>query len=203
MSVTAARNLACKLALSDPRKSLALAREVSDPWYRCQALSYVGRYWPGDKFDRILNEAVDSANSQANVYKKVAVAAWPARAFLERGSSKPATRIITQQLLNAPHIENQGGRSEALLILFEAARPFEMAMWQPIFEALVQAAEPALSWRQLRALRDAFAMTIGDHPALSQNALNRIRDERNRKALTKVVEGDVVINRVPRAFFHL
>ncbi|MES2303029.1 MAG: hypothetical protein V4521_13305, partial [Pseudomonadota bacterium] len=100
--------------------------------------------WPHDDYDRLLVEAVKAAEAQQdNAYSRVAVSAWPIRAYLERDNSPPAKRLLEQHTAQASSIENMGGRAEALLLLFQASRPFEDRLWQPVFWRLVDSAEPA------------------------------------------------------------
>ena len=54
----------------------------------------MARYWPGEAYERLLKEAVETADSQHDAYKRVTVSAWPIRAYLERGSPPPAKRVL-------------------------------------------------------------------------------------------------------------
>lgn len=200
-SPTAQRQLSISLAASEPKRAIAVARAIEDPWFRCQALAYVARYWPGEDFEPILREASKAAASQDNWYKRVTVSAWPIRAYLERGSQSPAKRLLEQYAMEASNIENMGGRSEALLMLFQAAKPFDRKLWEPVFRALVQASEPALAWRQLRNIRNAAAMVAEDNPTLVQEAISRLSDERTVAALKR--DADHGKSAEPRPFFWL
>ncbi len=99
----------------------------------------------------------------------------------------------------ANNIDNMGGRSEALLMLLQAAKPFGHKLWEPVFWALVQATEPSLAWRQLRNIRNAAAMVAADNPSLVQEAISRISDEKIVAALRRDVENGKSAE--PRQFF--
>jgi hypothetical protein len=77
----AGRTLANRLASDQPAQALRLAQAIEAPWFRSQALSHVGRYWPDETYNRILVEAMRSADAQDGIYKQVAVSAWPIRVF--------------------------------------------------------------------------------------------------------------------------
>lgn len=201
LTPTGQRQLAISLAASDPKRAVAAARAIQDPWFRCQALAYVARYWPGDDYQRFLDEANKAAEAQDNWYKRVTVSAWPIRAYLERGSQAPAKSLLERFTAEASNIENMGGRSEALMMLFEAAKPFNGSLWGPVFRALVQATEPTLAWRQVRNLRNAVAMVASDNPQLVKETMRRLSDEKTVAAIKRDVDNNKSAE--PRPFFWL
>ena len=201
LTPTGARQLSGKLAGSDAERALAIARGIKEPWFRCQALSQVARYWPRDDYPRLLKEAIEAADSQDDIYKRVTVSAWPIRAYLERGSSSPARRVLERYTRAAASIENMGSRSEALLMLFQAAKPFAADLWKPVFWALVEATEPPLAWRQRRNIRDAIAMVGRDDPQLVEKAVNRLSDDKTISAIKRDVQNGRYAE--PRPFFWL
>ena len=165
LSPSGLRSLSAQLLMSDAERALAVARSIKEPWFRCQALATAGRVWRENAYASILKEAVATTDAEDNAYKRVAVAAWPIRAYLERGDFKSAERLLTRYTPDANNIENLGGRSQAILSLFEAARPFEIYLWLPVFWALVQAAEPNLGWRQRRNIRIALKWCLRTLPS--------------------------------------
>ena len=199
MSMTDQRQLAHRLAKTEPDQALAVAREINDPWFRCQALSHVARYWPGSDYDRLLKEALKAADSHDDVYKQVTVAAWPKRAYLERGSLASAKTILGKCVGRAPSIGNMGSRSEALFRCFQAIKPGAADLWKPAFWALIEATEPALAWRQRRNIRGAIAMVAADDPQLVQAAVSKLTDEKTTSAITRDIENNRRAQ--PRPFF--
>jgi hypothetical protein len=199
LTPTGERELVHRLAGTEPEKALAVARQIKDAWFRCQALSHVARYWPKPDYQRLLQEAVTAADAQDDTYKQVTVSAWPIRAYLERGSLSPAKSLLEKYTSAATRIENMGSRSEALFMIFQAARPFAGDLWKPVFAALVAATEPALAWRQRRNIRNAIAMVAHEDASLVKKALARLSDERT----TTAIERDLKNGRraEPRPFF--
>lgn len=201
LTPTRDRERAHSLSGSEPEKALMVARKIGDAWFRCQALSQVARYWPNPDYQRLLKEAVEAGDSQNDAYKQVTVAAWPIRAYLERGSAAPAKSLLERYTSAATRIENMGSRSEALFMLFQAAKPFAADLWKPVFLALVAATEPALAWRQRRNIRDAIAMVAQGDPSLVEKALARLSDEKKISAIRRDVENGRRAE--PRPFFWL
>jgi hypothetical protein len=199
MTPTGARNLSNRLASDQPEQALAVARVIDNPWFRCQALSHVARYWPDDKYVRLLEEAVDAADSQDDVFNCAAVAAWPIRAYLERDNPSAAQKLLTRYTHAASTINNMGSRSEALFTIFQASKPFALYLWQPVFWALVDAAEPVLSWRQQRNLRDAVAMVGLDTRQLVEQTLEKLSNEKNLSIIRRYLAEPRFAE--PRQFF--
>lgn len=197
--MTDQRQLAHRLSGTSPDEALAVARNIKDAWFRCQALSQVARYWPHKDCYRLLKEALAAANSQDDVYKQVTVSAWPIRAYLQRGGPSSAKSIVEKCAEAASSIENMGSRSEALFMVFQAAKPGGVDLWKQAFWGLVKATEPALAWRQRRNIRDAIAMVAGDYPQLVQTALSKLTDEKTISAIKRDVKNSRLAQ--PRPFF--
>ncbi len=196
---TGQRERAIRLATSDPEQAVAIARVIDDPWFRCQSLAYAGRYWPGDDYRSLLTEAVEAADSQDNWYKRVAVSAWPIRAYLDRDCSTLAKILLEKYAAEASNIENMGGRSQALMTLFQAAKPFDQNLWEQVFWSLVRATEPAIAWRQVRNIRNALAMVSADAPCLHHEATTRFTNERIVSQIRRDFENGKTAE--PRPFF--
>lgn len=184
-----------------PEKAASIARSIEDPWFKCQALACAARYWPHDDYEQFLREAVKAGDSQENWYNRVSVSAWPIRAYLERGNQHPTRALLKRYAEEAHNIDNMGGRSEALLLLLQAAKPFDRSLWEPVFHALVAACEPVLGWRQVRNIRSAIAMLAPDGAALAQEAIKRIKDEKTVRAIKRDIERGKTAE--PRPFFLL
>jgi hypothetical protein len=202
MTPTTARTLANRLALDQPNRALVVARAIESPWFRCQALAQVGRYWPDEKYGSIVKEAVIAADMQDEVYRQVAVSAWPIRCYLERRNVEPARKLLLKYTRASSSIVNMGSRSEALLLLFQAARPFDSDLWRPVFRALIAAGEPSLSWRQGRAISHAAEMVISDDRQLVEEAVRTLSEQKHLSALRALLKGGTP-QQTPRPFFWI
>jgi len=120
VSATLQRNHASTLAKSNPKKALDQARKVHEPWFRAQALSWVARFTDGDPV-AIASEAARAAQECEDDYRKSAVRAWEVAALAERGSTAEARKSLSEALKLAKRIESVSSRSEALLLLMQAA----------------------------------------------------------------------------------
>ena len=112
-----------RLAKIDFKKSLELARRVSESWFRCQALAGAARFAPDDRVVPTTKEAIAAALTTSEPYQRVAATAWPLRALIERGQEQAALRLLPEILAGAARIENPVSRSDALFLLWEAFFP--------------------------------------------------------------------------------
>ena len=120
MTATTERDCAVQVARSDAEKALPLARAVSEPWFRCQALAAVARQGSTDRVVELADEAVREALTESNTYKRVAATAWPLGVLIERGFECEAVRHLPGLITLTAKIENPASRSDALLKLYEA-----------------------------------------------------------------------------------
>lgn len=125
MSATTERDLACRAAKTDFLKALILARQVSEPWFRCQALACVARAAPEERVVATAQAAIAAALKDTDSYKQVAATAWPFRALIERDEQLKATSLLSDILALSTQIENPVSRSDALFLLWEAFFPVQ------------------------------------------------------------------------------
>ncbi len=123
MSATTERDVACRIARTDFAKALPLARTVSEPWFRCQALAYVARYAPDERVVSSAKQAIAAAATSTEPYIQVAATAWPLRALIERNQAATALQLLPQILELAPKIRQRTSLSDAMFLLWEALFP--------------------------------------------------------------------------------
>jgi hypothetical protein len=109
-----------RLARTDAGMALAKARSVSDPWFRAQALSWGARF-TDDAVEPIAAEAAQAAAACVDDYGRSAVRAWEIAALAERGHTSSARKALTEAVATARRAQPTASRSEALLLLMEAA----------------------------------------------------------------------------------
>jgi len=198
---TQARDRAASLARSDPSAALTLAREINDPWFACQALGWVGRFWPGDDFETVINEAFEIGRKCSEPYRVVASAAWPVRALTERGASSQISTIVHPLFALANEIASLASRSEALFLLFQATKPGMQTKWLPVLEELMKASFPTLHWRQSRNLSDAILIVAAEDSRLANDILHRLPESRLKTQIEKRVKTLDPTNIHLRVFF--
>jgi hypothetical protein len=199
MESSEARNLVMQLATSNTESALFVAREIVDAWYGCQALAWVARFAPETQVDKIAKLALATASKAQDPFNHVGSAAWPIRALVEREHLKQASQFVPTLLRRAQDITLLASRSEALFLLFQAVRPCSYEKWHNIFESLVAASSPLLSWRQGRNLRDALLMVAGEHPRLVEEVLDKVADDKLNRHIRRRLEAREF--RIPRPFF--
>src|SRR6266542_3303577 len=97
-SPTQQRDEASRIASTDASRSLAIAREIKDPWFRCQALATAAVFLPPPSSLQVIDEAFESANELQDLNRAVTVSSWPLKALaLSRDSSRvqsEGTRLL-------------------------------------------------------------------------------------------------------------
>ncbi len=85
MSAAQERDQVGRIAANDVGAALLIAKDIDDPWYRCQALAFVAWHAADHKqFLRSLAESLKSAWAVKNPNRTVTVAAWPVAALARR-----------------------------------------------------------------------------------------------------------------------
>lgn len=160
MSVTNQRDHASTLAKSNPKKALALAHEIPEPWYRAQALAWVARFTDDDPIG-IASQAAKAAKECEDNYTKSAVRAWEIAALAERDCVSEAQKGLSEALSLAKSIEPISSRSEAMLLLLQAAFAIDEKTAEKIFAVLKASCPVEEHWRCKRAARDGEKMISG------------------------------------------
>jgi hypothetical protein len=160
MSATAQRDHAITLAKSNPKKALAQARAIDEPWFRAQALSWVARFTDENAI-ALASEAAKAANECEDDYGKSAVRAWEIAALAERECAREARRSLSEALALAKRVEPMPSRSEALLLLLQAAFSIGSGEAKEVYETLKASCSVEQHWRCKRAVRDGEKIISG------------------------------------------
>lgn len=182
MTPTQAREAAISLAASDFEAALKAARAVSDPWFACQALAWVGRFAPENRVEPVLKEAIRAAWSAADPYRFASLA-WPLRALIERDRSHLTEEPLGEFLRRSPSIRPPSSRSEALVLVFQAVFPAGRLWWHPVLVEIRDASQPVLHWRQARSIGDAVLIVAGVDPDLARAFAEGVQDDRARREI--------------------
>ena len=199
MTATQQRDLAGRVAGTDPTRALALARGIEDPWFACQALAWVARYAPEDQVQGIIRESLMVSRKSPDPYRIVAAAAWPVRAVVERGHTRMLASIIPELLVLAKEIKLLVSRSEALFLLFQAVFPAGQKIWLPVLESLREASTPLIGWRQRRNLTEAVLIIWSEDQNLAAELISDLSDLKLKKKIERTIATGE--RRLPRPFF--
>lgn len=161
MSATLQRDHANTLAKSNPKKALAQARKVNEPWFRAQALSWVIRFTDSDPI-AVASEAAKAARECEDDYEKSAVRAWEIAALAERACTKEARKSLNDALTLAKCVEPISSRSESLFLLLQAAFRIGRDEARQVYEILTVSCPVNEHWRCKRAVRDGGKMISGE-----------------------------------------
>ena len=199
MSATAQREQAIQAATVDFQRAVRLAREVAEPWFRCQALASVARHAPDGEVAGLAMEAVKAARAGNDRYQQVAACAWPVRALAERNETRRATQIVAEVLPLAGEITHPVSRLEALFLFWQAAYPLAGTVRHTVLGALVAACLAASSWRAGRTMRDvALIMAAEDRRRAEQLVASMPACRYKRQAERALAAGET---HSPRTFF--
>lgn len=101
------------MAKSDPENAHKKALQVSEPWFRAQALSAVARYAESDPLP-FAAQAFKAAAECDDDDKRSAVRAWEISALAERDLKSEARKALDQAVKLARTVQPSPSRSEAL-----------------------------------------------------------------------------------------
>lgn len=196
---TIERDRATELAKTNPAEALAIARGIVDPWFRAQALAWIGRYFPGSRFEAVLAEAQASGAGSDDAYVAVAVSAWGVRALLERDARAKAAGAVETALARSRGIRHPVRRLDALFLLFHAVFD-DHALRTGVLEALMAACVAAKSWKAGDRMREAALMlATAQHPLEVVRVLASMPEGKHRRtAMERIRAGE---QRTPRKFF--
>jgi len=152
-----ARDQAARLAKTDTDKALAVARTIDDPWYKAQALAWVGVFCRNARFRKILEEARAASWSARDPYLIVGSSAWRLRAWIEQGEPNVAVEELDRLLQQAELIEHPVSRLEALTLLLPSFHDLDEPR-RRVLDAQIKAAGLAHSWRSGNRLRNSAIM---------------------------------------------
>ncbi len=149
-SATRLRDQAARIAAGNPERAVELARSISDPWFRCQALSAAARHHPrAPARARIIDEAIDAANAAGDPNRVVTVTAWPIKVLTAHGQFDRVEKEVRRLLDLIATESSPVRRADELKYLFGAVVGAPRTITRRVVEALVSAAlEPLAGGRR-------------------------------------------------------
>lgn len=161
MTATHQRDQASSLAKSSPAAAIAIARGIDKPWFRAQALAWVARFTDEDPV-AVAGEAAEAAKECEDRYQQTAVRAWEVAALAERGYTSEARNCLSETLTTIRSVEPTSSRSEALMLLLQAAFAIDRDDALCVHEMLKSTCPAEEHWRCKRAHRDAAFLISGE-----------------------------------------
>lgn len=190
MNSTQLRDRAHVLAREDPDAALAVARQVPEPWFRAQALAAVARWSSDQQVERLVREALVSADKCEDHYGRAAVAAWPIRALVERGRETLAAKALAGARQHALAATPVGSRAEALFSLLEGSWHLGADSRRQLVEDLLRLQGQDTHWRVGRALVRALGMLGPIDRELAKSLAAKVVDDRSRAKVEAAIEAE-------------
>jgi hypothetical protein len=210
MSATQERNQVARIAGSDNAAALRIARNIDDPWFRCQALAHVA--WNTADHKRFLGlvaESVESGWSIRDANRSVTVIAWPVAALARRRYSRPDAmkrsinilREVIAQLTGVIAKEpNPASRADALVLHVHALSPFRPDLRKGLLGLLMKECRDPTNRKRQRQLEEA-AMAIAPDDLDAALGLIASLDENRKRRTTARLEAQWE-GLGPRQFFE-
>jgi hypothetical protein len=85
MAGTKGRGGVYRVTPGDVERGLTIARDIRDPWFRCQSLALVARFLDDRRRPGVLSEAFKAADELDEPNRIVTVASWPIEVLAELG----------------------------------------------------------------------------------------------------------------------
>ena len=146
MNATNQRDSIPHVAEKDWKKAREIAVKISDPWFKCQALTKVADYAP-DKESRLhlIDSALLAASECESPNRRVTVASWPIKAMISLGYSEQIS-LPVRKLLNGIGTENSPvRRADALSMLLGAISELQAELFWEVYDEFLAACTCVLS----------------------------------------------------------
>lgn len=177
------------LAASEPIRALEVARSISDPWYRCQALAHMAwRLEDQHQLEKVIGEALTAAFEQDEPNRVVSVASWPVWVMAQKDDRRLSS-VVDELLGKIQSESNPVRQGDALLLLFEAVY-YEPQLRDRVLDPLLRACEQMKSWKRPRILTDIALVLAQDDPDRAAQVVDLIGESRqSRKAHSDLAAG--------------
>ena len=181
------RDEACRVARTDTLRALAIAREIRDPWFRCQALAGAAMYLTPSSRLPIIEEPFAAAAELQEPNRSVTVASWPLKVLALSGQG---SRLQSEgaRLLEVIATESSPvRRADALRFLLGATARSEQQIATRIAESFGAACvEPLLEGKRNKKgaylLEEAIPVIARLDSGLASSLLSQLPPLRAQRA---------------------
>ena len=150
MSATSQRDSIPLHAEKDWKHAREIARNINDPWFKCQALAKVVGYAPTKKSRLALIDSALSAAAQCDSpNRRVTVASWPIKAMAKLGYLEQINVSVQKLLQDIGTEPSPVRRADALNVLLGAISLLETDLFWEVYDAFERACTtPVLSGKR-------------------------------------------------------
>jgi hypothetical protein len=209
MSATQERDQAARIAVSDNASALRIARNIGDPWFRCQALAHVAWHTTDQKrFFGMVAESLEGGWSIENPNRSVTVIAWPVAALARRSHLRPDARersdralreVIAKLTKTVAQEPSPASRADALLLYVHALSPSRPKLRKGILGLLVKECRDPANRKRQQQLEEAALVIAADAPDAALGLTMSLDEGRRRRTIAKIEDRSDVLG--PRPFF--
>ena len=186
MNATKQRDAVAHQAKTDSSAALQSARNISDPWFRAQALAHVARY-SKEQSREIADQAAAAAEDCPDAYKQCAVRAWEIAALAERSDCRAAFARLKSVLSKIGTVVPPSSRSEALSLLLHAAARIGIGAAQDVAAIIVNISNKDSHWRCQRATVDAIGVVQRLSPDSALSLSEKVSDVKLKGKCDKIM----------------
>jgi hypothetical protein len=141
-------------AKGDASRALAIARDIADPWFKCQALAGVAEHTLSAAVRRrLIHECLRAAAETREPNRIVTVSAWPLRLlYMDRDWDSLRAEIdrLLAVIAKEPHPTR---RNDALFWLWHRIRPEPVGPFLKVLAAFREACAAGHGWKRDRNLQ--------------------------------------------------
>jgi len=180
------RGMACSLAATQPERAFAIAASIPDGWYRCQAMTAVGRNKSGPLADKAFAAARTAAAAGDDAYQQAAVLCGTLHAALDCKRAELAKVVLQDILRLIPVVEPMASRAFALSWLWRVAcTAGDARMRHMVVDTVVGYCHPDRSWRAARLYRELAAGLAWYRPDLAEALIRAMPPGKARTSLER------------------
>lgn len=210
MQATQDRDRAARIAITDVKSALRIARDISDPWFRCQALASVAWRVDAEKpFFGIIDESLESGWSIKIPNRAATVVAWPVAALARHTLSGPGARERTRSMLRAALDQLRKvvaeepspiSRADALLIHVHALSPSWPELRKGIIDLFMKECRDPADRKRQRQIEEAALVIARDDSGTALTLASSLDESRRRRTVARIEQKTMVLG--PRTFFQ-
>jgi len=191
-SPTQQRDEVSRIAPTDASRALTIAREIKDPWFRCQALAHAAVFLPPPSRLGVIDEAFESAAELEDLNRAVTVSSWPLKALALSGETSRVQSEGTRLLASISKEPSPVRRADALRFLLGATASSQQPVAAQIAASLGAAClQPLQSGKRNKKgeslLERAIPVIARIDSSLASSLLSQLPESRAQRA-AKAIE---------------
>ena len=210
MSATQERDQAARVARTDIAAALRIARNIRDPWFRCQALAHGAWHETDQKpFFGPLTESLESGWSINNPNRAVTAIAWPVAALARRSFPGPdakgrTNRVLRTVIARLARVVTEDpspvSRADALLLHVHALSPTWSELRGTVLGLLLKECRDPANRKRDRQLEEAALVIADDDPATALALTSSLDESRRCRTIARIEARSEGLG--PRPFFE-